>query len=249
MDFNTGRGSDGPSRDPNDSSASAFGGGQTDPPRPPSGQSAGGSGGEFNLSDPVGSFVRTARGVLLSPASFFRGMARGGNFVNPAVFALICYVIYALLGGLLGLVLGNAFNVLSGAQDTTSVTTSILSFVGGVVLSPLAAAIILGVVSGVRHLLVMLIVGQPNAGFEATLRVSAYTFATRLVWWIPIIGALVGSIYGLVLSVIGIREAHATTTGKAALVVLIPVAIAVVIVAILAALFGALIFTLLQQQA
>ncbi len=80
------------------------------------------------------------------------------------------------------------------------------------------------------------------------MRVQAYTFVTRIVWWIPILGALVGFIYGLYLSVIGIREVHSTTTGKAALVVLIPVGVLLLFLAILAALFGALIWTVLQQQ-
>ena len=70
-------------------------------------------------------------------------------------------------------------------------------------------------VSITDHLLVLLIVGSSNAGFEATVRVSSYTFATRLFWWVPIIGPIVGFLYGLFLSVTGVREAHATTTGKA----------------------------------
>ena len=54
------------------------------------------------------------------------------------------------------------------------------------------------------------------------------------------------AVYGVVLSVIGIREVHATTTGRAVAVVLIPAAIftllaiiiGVTIVAILAAAFS-----------
>ena len=118
----------------------------------------------------------------------------------------------------------------------------------GLILAPFIAAIILLIVVAVRHLLVMLIVGSSNAGFEATLRLSSYTFATRIIWWIPILGQIVGFIYGLVLSTIGVREVHATTTGKAALIVLIPVAVAIVLLGLLAAVIGAAIFTLLQQQ-
>ncbi len=65
----------------------------------------------------------------------------------------------------------------------------------GIILAPIIAAIILFVMSGIRHLLVIMIVGRGNAGFEATLRVQAYTFATRLFWWIPILGAIVGFFY------------------------------------------------------
>jgi hypothetical protein len=115
-------------------------------------------------------------------------------------------------------------------------------------LAPFLAALSLFVMAGIKHLLVMLIVGASNAGFEATLRVQSYTFATRVFWWIPILGALVGSFYGIYLSIVGIREAHATTMGKAAMVVLIPVAAVLLLVAVLAAVLGAFIWTVLQQQ-
>ncbi|MDQ3965591.1 MAG: YIP1 family protein [Actinomycetota bacterium] len=39
--------------------------------------------------------------------------------------------------------------------------------------------------------------------------------------WIPIIGPLL-ALYGIYLSIVGIREMHETTTDKGALVVLIP---------------------------
>ena len=46
---------------------------------------AGGAGGEFTLSDPVGSFIRTVVAVVTQPIPFFRGIARQGDFINPLV--------------------------------------------------------------------------------------------------------------------------------------------------------------------
>jgi hypothetical protein len=66
-----------------------------------------------------------------------------------------------------------------------------------------------------------LVVGAANSGFASTFRVASYTAVTSLVTWVPIIGGLLG-LYGIYLSVVGIREMHGTTTGKALLVVLIP---------------------------
>ena len=250
MDFNTG-GSGG--QNPNDPSRPLFGGESTrsspSSAGGPGGGPTGGPGGEFTLSDPVGSFVSTARNVLLNPVGYFRGIARRGDIVNPAIFALICYMVFAVLGGLIGLVLGSVTDSLLGTQqDGVGAASSVGGFLLGLILAPFVAAIILIVVAAVRHLLVLLVVGSGNAGFEATLRVSSYTFATRLFWWVPVIGPIVGFLYGLFLSVMGIREVHATSTGKAALVVLIPVAVAFVLFFIAALLFGALVFTLLQQQ-
>ena len=215
----------------------------------PPGMSAS-AGEEFDYRDPVGSFVRATRGALTRPAGFFRGMTRSGDFLNPILYALICYEIYAVLAGIIALFFGGLASLGSGTagEQAAGAATSVGGFIASVVLAPFLAALILFVMAGIKHLLVMLIVGSSNAGFEATLRVQAYTFATRVFWWIPILGALVGFFYGIYLSIVGIREAHATTMGKAAMVVLIPVAVVLLLAAVLAAVLGAFIWTVLQQQ-
>ncbi|CAA9445962.1 MAG: hypothetical protein AVDCRST_MAG02-446 [uncultured Rubrobacteraceae bacterium] len=103
-------------------------------------------------------------------------------------------------------------------------------------------------IAGIKHLLVMPVVYPSNAGFEATLRVRSHAFATRVLWWVPILGALAGFVYGIYLSIVGIREVHSTTTGKAALVFLIPVAIVLLSLAVMAAIPGAFIRTVLRQH-
>jgi hypothetical protein len=70
--------------------------------------------------------------------------------------------------------------------------------------------------------------------------VASYTAVTSLVSWIPIIGGLL-SLYGIYLSVVGIREIHGTTTGKAVLVVLIPV-ILILLLALLGLLVAGAVF-------
>ena len=240
MDFNTGTGG---TRDP--------GGSPSGPSGPPPRTSGVAAGGEFDYRDPVQSFVTTVQRVVLQPVDFYRGLQHRGDFLNPLIFSIICYEVYALLGGLIGLVFGSVASIGPGSagQQAAGVATSIGGFLLSIILAPIWAALILFVMAGLRYLLVILIIGQQNAGFEATMRVQAYTFATRIIWWIPILGPLVGFVYGLYLSVVGIREVHATTTGKAALVALIPVVVLLLFLALLAALFGALIWTVLQQQA
>jgi hypothetical protein len=74
--------------------------------------------------------------------------------------------------------------------------------------------------------------------------VAAYTQVTSLVNWIPILGPLL-ALYGLYLSILGIREVHGTTTGKAALVVLIPFAVVLVVALIVLAWVG---LTVMNQR-
>ncbi|MEW6638001.1 MAG: YIP1 family protein [Actinomycetota bacterium] len=190
---------------------------------------------EFDYSDPVQSFVAAVRGVVLQPVGFYRAMRKRGDLLNPLVFALVCATISAILGGIIGFLIG-----LAGGQQ--GVGEAFVGLISGIIFAPIFAAIGLFIGAGIAHLLVMLIVGSGNAGFEATFRVVSYAQVTQLVGWIPLIGGLIAGIWGIVLSILGIREAHATTTGKAALVVLIPAAIVLLLVLILGALIGAAIF-------
>ena len=94
--------------------------------------------------------------------------------------------------------------------------------------------------------LIMLIVGSGNRGFAATFRVSSYSSVSSLVSWIPIIG-WIASLYGVYLAIVGVREVHNTTTGKAALVVLIPVITIFLLVVVFVILLGAALFFSAQQ--
>jgi hypothetical protein len=241
MDFNTG-GSGG--QNPNDPSRPLFGGEPAGAPRGPTGSGpTGGPGGEFTLSDPVGSFVSTVRNVLLNPVGFFRGIARRGDFVGPLVFAVICALISGLLSGLVRFLLA-----LIGGD----IGTALVSLLSGIFLTPIFTVIGLFIGAGIYHLLVILLIKPSNAGFEATLRVAAYVSVVQLVTWIaaiPILGwlvAMVAVVYSIYLSVMGIREVHAATTGRAALVVLIPTAI-LFLIAILLVGAAALVFFGSQQ--
>lgn len=183
MDFNTGssRGNpDDPSRPLFD--GEARGSSTVDPA---------GSGGpgreEFRLSDPVGSFAKAARGVLLNPVGFYRSMQKRGDFVGPLIFALLCAVIYGVLNGIVAFVVNPA----SGNQDGPG---AVVGLVGSIVGAPIAGVIGLFIAAGIFHLLVLLFVRPDNAGFEATFRVVAYAYATLLVSWlapIPFLGALI----------------------------------------------------------
>ena len=108
------------------------------------------------------------------------------------------------------------------------------------ILTPIGATIGLFILAGIAHLLVMLFVGSENSGFESTFRVVSYVSVTNLVNWIPFIGGLL-ALYGLYLAVVGLREMHSTTTGRAALVVLVPIGLILVVVLLVVIVAGAFI--------
>ena len=202
----------------------------------PRGASIGTATAEFTYTDPVQSFVGTVRELVTRPVGFFRGIERRGDYANPLIFALICAVISAAIGGFLGILYATV-----GIGDT-GVGGAIGAFVASMFFTPIITAIALFVGAGILHLLVTLIVKPANNGFEATFRVASYANVVGLVSWVPVLGPLVAAVASIGLSIIGVREVHETTTGKAALVVLIPAAVAMMVALFLIAVVGAALF-------
>ena len=199
------------------------------------------SGGDYNLSNPVESFVDIVRRVVLQPVGFFAALPRSGSLLNPLIFALICTEISAILGGILRLAgVGEGFVAGYGFQVPENQDFG--EFIGSVIFAPIGGVIGVFVVAGIGQLVVRLVVGATNSGFGATFRVASYAGVTSLVSWIPIIGGLL-SLYGIYLAVVGIREMHETTTGKAVLVVLIPVIVVVVLALLGLLVVGAVFFS------
>jgi hypothetical protein len=173
----------------------------------------------------INAYFQTATKCILTPTSFFSNLPTTGGYFNPILFvamtlpvaAVLTYLWIALftrmgLAGLVGLLF----------------VASIL-FVLGLIFIPISLAIW----SGILHLC-LLLVGGAREGYQATFRVVSYSSVTSVFNAIPFVGNL-ASLWGLVLTVIGLRETHKTTTGKAVGALAIPVAIVLVIILIYAA--------------
>src|SRR5215212_3903179 len=190
---------------------------------------------EFEPSNPLSSFVDVVRRVVLHPVDFFSGIPRQEGLRNSFLFALICIVIGAVLNAAVGLI---------GAQSNVQIYQELFQplgvnvqvaagFVASIVMYVVIGLISLFVGAGIYQLLVRLVVGRENAGFSGTFRVMAYTAVVNLVSWIPILGLLAG-LYAFFLQVVGFREVHETSTGRAILVPLLLFGISIVIGALLA---------------
>jgi hypothetical protein len=180
----------------------------------------------FDASVPVRSFARTLRGVLLGPTDFFRGVTLRGNLSDPLVFAVVCILIGGSLSSILDLLLGRG--VVSGLDFGEAPAGGVAVVLAVLIATPFLVALSVFVVAGVYHLLVLLFVRGSEAGFEATFKASAYASATSVASWVPVVGPLL-SLYGLYLTVVGIRDLHSTTTGRAAAVVLVPTSVALLV--------------------
>jgi hypothetical protein len=95
-----------------------------------------------------------------------------------------------------------------------------------IILVPLTIIFSLILGSIVTHVCLM-IVGGNKKGFQTTFRAISYAFSGNLFAIIPFIGSTIGGIYFLILTIIGLRESHATSTGKAVLAVFLPLIVGV----------------------
>lgn len=175
---------------------------------------------------------------LVSPHRFFHRVSWDGPRARPLLYLLIV----AILGSVLGL-----FWFVWGPGDAAErLGVSLELQLLGFFLTPFAVLLALGLVSLVQHGFVLLL-APARRGLGATVTVLCYaggvSVATSLLppamafaW--PITGALgatylVGyftlmmavQVWYIVVLVAGLRIAHSTTTGRAAAVVLLPMAI------------------------
>jgi hypothetical protein len=173
-------------------------------------------------------YIETAKGALLDTNNFFATMRRTGGIGAPLTYGMLGVVV-GLLGSFLiqmAMPFGGAFPMGSGMRGAGAGIGGLLL---GLVVVPCIALVGLFISSGIIHLVLSLL-GGARQGFETTFRVIAYTHgSTGPLSIVPFCGGLIGSIWGIVIMIMGLAKAHETTTGKAAGAVLIPVAVCCVL--------------------
>lgn len=173
--------------------------------------------------------IEQARGFILDPVETFRN-TRGDDLGEAIKYYAVILAVYAVLTGLMAMVGSDAYIDIPGFVGTVGIGTAI-----GIIVATFVGEIIgLLVISLIVHVLVALFIG--GNGIEATARALAYASTPSMLFgWIPLVG-LLAFVWTVILSVIGIREFHETTTGRAAVAVVLPVvAFAVLFVLLIAA--------------
>jgi hypothetical protein len=84
-----------------------------------------------------------------------------------------------------------------------------------------------------------MIVRGNHHGYKTTFRAVSYSYSAYLFGIIPFIGLVIGGIYTVILTIIGVKEGHEISTGKAILAVLLPVIVIFVLI------FVALLFVMM----
>jgi hypothetical protein len=176
-----------------------------------------------NLGFMTGLF-RTLKEALFHPTDFFRKMNVAGGLTDP--------LIYAMIIGMAGLMIFYFWDILLHAPMRHFMTPemraaserSMFSTLGAsftAVLTPFLLILWLFVISGMLHLF-LLMAGGAKAGFEATFRVVSYGISPFIFLIVPVCGMPVTWLWSMTLAIIGLKEAHETSGGRAAVAVLFP---------------------------
>lgn len=188
----------------------------------------------------------TAKLFVTVPTEAFRRMSVAADLGRP--------LLYAILLGWLGIIAGQLYSI-----ALRGVTANLLPFqsaeglamgtgisIAVMVLAPIFVLLGIFIWAAIVHLFLMM-VGGANSGFGATVRVMCYSTTAQLAQIVPLCGGIIGSVWAIVLEIIGLAQAHRTTQGKAALAVLLPLVLCCVCVAIVVALFGAAILAAIRS--
>ena len=164
---------------------------------------------------------------ITSPVSFFQRMEPEAPLARAVLYFLIIAVGAALFSLLWGLA-GSAPELPPQAADVMDLDPRGIQLFG-FFLSPFANLILLGLAAVSVHLFVRLLTDSSHP-LLATTRVICYASGPALFTIVPWAGEIAGWIGSAILLVIGIREVHGTTTGRATLTVLFPFLLAMLLI-------------------
>ena len=173
----------------------------------------------------------TWRGAALDPAAFYVGLPRDGGTRAALLYYLIIGTLVAgaslFWDSLGGLGAGMARERIG--YDPSAGLGPLTAFL----LSPLILLIALAATALVVHALLRML-GDGDHGLDTTIRVLCYAYSPMILGVVPVLGALVGGTWMLVLAVIGLREAQETDGWRAWLAVFLPLVLIAVLTVVVA---------------
>lgn len=161
--------------------------------------------------------------ALSRPSEFYSSMRRKGGMGQPLLF----YVIVGWVALTLNSILELPFQVFLESLPASSEylfpgAGSLFGLAFVVVLAPVLLVVGSFISAAITHVCLM-ILGGARQPFETTFRVICYGYGAAAPFQIiPVCGALIGGVWGLVLEIVGLSKAHEISTGKAVLAVLLP---------------------------
>lgn len=171
----------------------------------------------------------TIKRAMLQPAIFFHSMPLGRGQIKPLIFYLLIaefQIVMQMIWDMTGI----------GTHATSEAGIAGISTMMMLVGYPMILTVLLYSMAALVHLS-MRLVGVVTRGFEGTLRALTYGSAPMILVVIPMVGPLIGAIWSLVVTFLGYKHIHRTSTVKvlaAMLLSLLPFAFVLFMVLIMA---------------
>jgi hypothetical protein len=162
----------------------------------------------------INQVMEKIKGFLLSPVETFRN-SRGDEPVPVITYFIVLLVFNAILWGLMmagKVMIHPALAVARLGQGADP----LLVFITGLILV-LVLQLFLILIWGLWLHIFSYIAGARKGIMETEKAVIYGSTPLLLIGWIPVIGSVIGGIWTIILTIIGLREMHEITTGKAIL--------------------------------
>ncbi len=174
-------------------------------------------------------FLHTVKALFTSPTKFFESLGQGNGVLNPFFYFLSIIVISGIFNAIWSKVMlknmQNFMNQFSGSmpqgQSLPSMNQAMMnySFTGAFLRTVIFGTIAIFIFSAIYHVILM-ILGEGKNGFENTLKASFFGYTPNLLVVIPFCGGIIGYIWAIVLTIIGLAKLQETSYGKASVAVL-----------------------------
>lgn len=192
----------------------------------------------------------TSFGAIFSPISTFSQMKVTGGFGAPLLYYFLCALLAGLFYGIIQVVivlvmLGmgmsaeelQAMGLMTTGSLVLSIPITLISAILGAAMGCVFGAFVGG---GIVHLCLMLL-GAANRGYEGTVRAICYSGgAIQVMALVPVLGWLGAIIWGPVMYVIALKEAHQSESWRVIIAVLLPMLVCCGLVLVLAMAVGGL---------
>ncbi|VVB85365.1 Yip1 domain protein [uncultured archaeon] len=184
-------------------------------------------------------FLEKVKGLLLEPSKTFDSLKDETLEEAVKYYAIIAAAYSALLALLLAFA-GSMFGSMMGFRNLgtmmgagAGVGAAVVFFVMFMIFA-IAGAFIGG---AILHIFVYIVGGRK--GIVQTIKAGMYgSTPSLLLGWIPLVN-IIAAIWSLATEIVGIRQLHELTTGRAVLAILIPIILAIILAVVLAALLVA----------
>jgi len=176
---------------------------------------------------------QTIKSILFSPKHMFSSMSAKDGWREPLAFGLLVGSISSMCAFFWEFLIAHGGFLRPFGSFSHSLSSPII-FLIFIFLSPLFVGMSILISSLIIHFLLVLVKAGNNR-FETTLRVIAYSQATRIWSMIPFIGSMIGWIWRSIVQIIGLKEAHETSYVR--IIVAFSIPIGLLLLATAAALF------------